>query len=145
MTKQKSNTRVNKRGDQRGLCHDHLFEKGAERAELAGRKPGGRNKLTVICREAIASGFETLGGVEGLVAWAKADNNNLTAFYTRIWVKLLPIQIKLTEQNLDVVFHSYEAFSLLRRASVLPFLSWYRLRRLSAKRTIRNTCGPSQA
>ena len=47
--------------------------------------------------------------MEGLVAWAAKNDANREAFYTKLWIKLLPVQVKLTEQNLDVVFTSYEA------------------------------------
>jgi hypothetical protein len=70
MTKQKNGNKTNRRGDQRGLMPtSDKFEKVEVRPELAGRRQGGRNKLTVICREALATGFESLDGVEGLVAW----------------------------------------------------------------------------
>jgi hypothetical protein len=58
--------------------------------------------------------------VEGLVAWAKKSNENRTAFYTKIWIKLLPIQVKITEQNMDVVFHSYEALREALRKTGVP-------------------------
>jgi hypothetical protein len=95
------------------------FKKGIAKVQASGRKKGGRNKLTLICREALATGFESLGGVEGLVEWASKNDANREAFYTKLWIKLLPVQVKLTEQNLDVVFTSYEALrEELRRTGV---------------------------
>jgi hypothetical protein len=95
------------------------FKKGRQKHPAAGRKKGVRNKLTLTCREALATCFESLGGVEGLIAWAKKNNDNMKAFYTKMWIKLLPVQVKITEQNPDVVFSSYEALrDELRRTGV---------------------------
>jgi hypothetical protein len=112
--------KLNRKGNRRGMhVGPHRFKKGLQRSPQAGRKKGVRNKLTLICGEALATCFESIGGVEGLVAWAAKNDANREAFYTKLWIKLLPVQVKLTEQNLDVVFTSYEALrDELRRTGV---------------------------
>ena len=55
-----------------------------------GRPKGSRNRITNEAKQAILMAFDKLGGVEGLVAWAKEDKANLFAFYTRIYPRLLP-------------------------------------------------------
>src|SRR5688572_17275262 len=55
-----------------------------------GRPKGSRNKITNEAKWAIQMAFEKLGGVDGLVAWAKADKANLSVFYTKIYPRLLP-------------------------------------------------------
>lgn len=58
-----------------------------------GRKKGVPNKTTLIAKEAIAVAFDKLGGVDRLVAWAKEDEKNESAFWTSIYPKLLPLQL----------------------------------------------------
>lgn len=58
-----------------------------------GRPPGSRNKTTTIAKEAIALAAEGLGGTDRLIAWAKADDKNESAFWTTIYPKLLPLQV----------------------------------------------------
>ena len=108
------------KGNRRGMhAGPHRFRKGAPRPKGSGRRRGVRNKMTLICREALATCFELIGGVEGLIKWAGKNAQTREAFYTKLWIKLLPIQLKLTEQNLDVVFTSYEAMrDELRRTGV---------------------------
>jgi hypothetical protein len=110
----------NRKGNCRGMnAASHRFKKGMPRPKKAGRQKGHRNKLTLICREAFATCFESIGGVEGLIKWAGKNVDTREAFYTKLWIKLLPVQVKLTEQNLDVVFTSYEALrDELRRTGV---------------------------
>lgn len=58
-----------------------------------GRKPGVPNAITTAAKSAIELAFEGLGGATRLQAWAKSDPLNERAFYTQIWVKLLPLQV----------------------------------------------------
>jgi hypothetical protein len=76
MTNKKQATgKLNRKGNRRGMhVGPHRFKKGLQRSPQAGRKKGVRNKLTLICREALATCFESIGGVEGLVAWAAKND-----------------------------------------------------------------------
>ena len=58
-----------------------------------GRKPGTRTKKTLMAREAIALAAQGLGGVDGLVAWARTDDRTLELFWSKIFPKLLPLQV----------------------------------------------------
>jgi hypothetical protein len=58
--------------------------------KTGGRKMGTPNKLTASAREAIEQAFEGMGGTAAFTEWAKIHR---TVFYTRIWPKLLPLQI----------------------------------------------------
>ena len=64
--------------------------------EWGGRQRGTASKVTSSAREAIELAFEGLGGVATLTAWAK---ENQTDFFTRIWPKLLPLQISGDPEN----------------------------------------------
>lgn len=50
-------------------------------------------KLTRDAKAAIQLAFEDLGGLERLVGWANAPGN-LGAFYTQIWAKIIPKDVK---------------------------------------------------
>ena len=58
-----------------------------------GRRKGVRNKTTMAAKQAIALAFEGLGGVEGLIAWAKKDEQNERIFFANIYPKLLPLKV----------------------------------------------------
>jgi hypothetical protein len=52
---------------------------------------------------------EGLGGVERLVAWARESNDNETVFWSRIWIRLLPLQVHTrSESVVDVTYRSVE-------------------------------------
>lgn len=57
----------------------------------AGRPKGSTNKIPRVAKENIIQAFEELGGIEGLVNWAKADPKNQGDFY-KIYGRLLPIE-----------------------------------------------------
>ncbi|MGQ0559164.1 MAG: hypothetical protein ACT4OE_06200 [Sphingosinicella sp.] len=58
-----------------------------------GRPKGSLNKTTLAAKEAIALAAEGLDGVDGLVAWAKASDDNLRLFWSVIYPKLLPLKV----------------------------------------------------
>lgn len=57
-----------------------------------GRPKGSPNKFTRSVRDAFQFAFDELGGGEGLVVWAKADEKNLTEFY-KLCARLIPIEM----------------------------------------------------
>ena len=63
-------------------------------AKVGGRVKGSVNKESKMVRDAIESVYEGLGGNAFLMEFAKS---NPEAFLTRIWVKMLPMQV-----NVDV-------------------------------------------
>ena len=58
--------------------------------KTGGRQKGTPNKVTASAREAIELAFQGLGGVEALTTWAKGNPNE---FYTRVWPRILPLQL----------------------------------------------------
>ena len=58
-----------------------------------GRPRGARNKTTLLAKEAIARAAEGLGGVKGLVTWAKKSEENERIFWSAIYTKLLPLKV----------------------------------------------------
>lgn len=56
----------------------------------AGRPPGALNKTTRSVKAALETAFDTSGGIDALVAWAR---ENRTEFY-KLYARLLPIDVK---------------------------------------------------
>jgi len=64
-----------------------------------GRPRGSLNKTTRAAREAIDEVFEGLGGVQGMLDWARTNTHTKTLFYSSIYPKMLPLKV---HKNLDV-------------------------------------------
>src|SRR6516165_6849966 len=80
------------------------FRKGDGRKAERSRQ-GTPNKMSRECKEMIQGCFEALGGLEGLVAWAKSSDKRMDAFYTRMYVRLLPMTLDARSHK-DVVYHT---------------------------------------
>lgn len=59
-----------------------------------GRQKGTGNAITVTMKQQLEGVFDRLGGVDGLLRWAQKDPANLETFYSRMWIRLLPKDIK---------------------------------------------------
>jgi hypothetical protein len=65
--------------------------KGSKPGERrGGRKAGTPNKTTTVVKDGILACYEGIGGDGAFQVWAKA---NPSEFYTKIYVKVLPLQI----------------------------------------------------
>lgn len=69
------------------------------------RPKGSRNKLTASAKEALESAFASIGGVQALSDWAKANPRD---FYP-IWAKLLPKNVDLTSGGKPLTEHERAA------------------------------------
>jgi hypothetical protein len=84
------------------------FKKGQR---PVGRQAGTPNKMTAEAKEMLARCFEDIGGYEAFVKWVKSSPERLDTFYTKMWIKLLPMNIGLDirpEDHKDVVYKSLE-------------------------------------
>jgi hypothetical protein len=72
-----------------------------------GRRRGAVNKISAEARELIAEAFKRLGGVNGLIEWAQKSDKHMTAFYTKMYMKLVPAQMNLDMQVEGVVVRNY--------------------------------------
>lgn len=68
----------------------------------AGRPKGATNRIPKVAKENIIKAFEDLGGVEGLVNWAKSDAKNQGDFY-KIYGRLLPIENNISGVDGDPI------------------------------------------
>ena len=68
-----------------------------------GRKKGIPNKFTTNAKQAFQQAFDELGGADGLVAWAQADEGkNLGDFY-KLYARLIPVDLKVEAPQLEGV------------------------------------------
>lgn len=58
--------------------------------KTGGRQPGSVNRVTASVKAALEEAFDTSGGIDALVAWAR---ENRTEFY-KLYARLLPIDVK---------------------------------------------------
>lgn len=61
--------------------------------KLGGRQKGTPNRVTTAAKDAIAQAFDRVGGVDGLVDWIEASDDNRKVFYSSIHPKLIPVQV----------------------------------------------------
>lgn len=66
----------------------------AHGTKTGGRKKGVPNKITQDVREAILKVADGLGGAEGMLEWAQSDPVNARIFWSQIYPKVLPKEIK---------------------------------------------------
>lgn len=57
-----------------------------------GRPQGAVNKVSRTAKENFAQAFDALGGMEGMVEWAKSDPDNLKTFYS-LYARLIPTEV----------------------------------------------------
>jgi len=72
-----------------------------------GRQKGSKDKFTEL-KDAFLSAFDQLGGVKGLVEWAKRSNDNRGHFYQMI-TKLLPRDVNIDTPG-DLIFYISENY-----------------------------------
>ena len=60
-----------------------------------GRPIGSRNKVPASLRDDLIAVYEELGGIQGMVEWAKAKEGNRALFY-RILASTLPRQVAIS-------------------------------------------------
>ena len=62
--------------------------------KTGGRKPGVHNVLTRDVKEAIVEAADRLGGVHRLTMWAQESDANERIFWSQMYTKILPKEIK---------------------------------------------------
>jgi hypothetical protein len=59
------------------------------------------------CKEMIATTFESVGGLQDLIDWVRKSDENRAAFYTRMYIRLLPVDLDIRSHK-DVVYHTIQ-------------------------------------
>jgi hypothetical protein len=75
-------------GDPRAKASPNKFAKGNP-----GRPQGTRNRVTREVQEMLETTAHKLGGVKRLLAWVKERPENEYAFWTSMYMRLLPVQV----------------------------------------------------
>src|SRR5262245_14486222 len=76
------------------------FRKGDGRA----RRGTAEARMSRECKEMIQNCSEKMGGLEGLYRWATSTPERRDAFYTRMYIRLLPVDLDIRSHK-DVVYH----------------------------------------
>lgn len=67
-------------------------------------------KMTKDAKAMIQMAFEDLGGLPRLVLWANETPGNLSAFYTQIWSKIIPRDVKADfDGSITIEIQKFEA------------------------------------
>ncbi len=68
-------------------------------AKKRGRPKKAVSQSTLTVRDAIAKAGEELGGASRLAQWAREDPTNEKAFWTVLYLKILPLQVSGAGEN----------------------------------------------
>jgi hypothetical protein len=82
------------------------FKKGNK-----GRPVGALNKLPAGAKDVLARAYTELGGFERFMQWIESEPEHLAHFYTKMWIKLPPMNIHV-ESNKNIVYKSYHEVSV---------------------------------
>jgi hypothetical protein len=83
------------------------FKKGHKQPNQAkGRPPGSENKLSAEAKDVLVRAYTEIGGFEKFCEWVTSTPERLDTFYSKMWIRLLPMNIK------DVVYKSYHELSI---------------------------------
>jgi hypothetical protein len=83
--------------------HCAQFKKGEPRPANSGRRAGTPNKRTVFVKGILEDAAIEIGGLQRLVKWIKDSPQNEYAFWTSMFMRLLPVQLQGAGQNGELV------------------------------------------
>ena len=85
------------------------FAKG--RKKTGGRNAGTLNKNTVTVEDTIVMAAKRIGGEDRLVTWVNESPKNEELFWTRMYMRLLPLQINTKVERTDkVIYETVEEY-----------------------------------
>ena len=70
------------------------FKKGEPRPKNSGRRRGTPNRHTANVREFLEGAAESIGGMQRLTAWIKESPENEKIFWSSMYMRLLPVQVR---------------------------------------------------
>jgi hypothetical protein len=85
------------------------FKKGNKHGK--GRPVGGVSKRPAEAKDVLPRAYTELGGFKGFVDWCKSSDEHLDWFHTRMWIKLLPMNIRV-DSTKNIVYKSYHEVSI---------------------------------
>jgi hypothetical protein len=111
------------------------FKKGQR---PVGRQAGTPNKMTAEAKQMLARCFEDIGGYEAFVKWVKSSPERLDTFYTKMWIKLLPMNIGLDirpDDHKNVVYKSAAEVRAALASQGISLESLIKLKQLEQEET----------
>ncbi len=104
MTKKASNGNSNGKNAVTGR-----FEKGHKLAK--GRPAGSENAIPAELKDILVRAYMHRGGFEKFCKWIDKCDANETLFYSKMWIRMLPMNITV-ESKKDVVYRSYHELAV---------------------------------
>ena len=86
------------------------FQKG-DQGPRKGRKVGSVNRLSAEAKDVLVNAYTKIGGFKRFVQWIEESEENMTHFYTKIWIKLLSMNIRV-DSTKNIVYKSYHEVSI---------------------------------
>jgi hypothetical protein len=109
------------------------FKKGHKQPNQAkGRPPGSENKLSAEAKDVLVRAYTEIGGFEKFCEWVTSTPERLDTFYSKMWIRLLPMNIKV-ESHKDVVYKSYHELSIALADRGISLESIQKLKELDLK------------
>jgi hypothetical protein len=90
------------------------FQKGNPKPANSGRKKGTPNKRTIYVREVLEAAAAQIGGVRRLTEWIKEAPENEFAFWSSMYMKLLPVHLQGSGEDGEVVVRNLSMDELRR-------------------------------
>jgi Sigma-70 region 2 len=90
-------------------------ERGVPRPEGAGRVAGTPNKMTALAKEMIEEAAQRIGGIERLTKWILKQPAKERIFWSQMYTKLLPLQVRGPAQDGSLVMDMKITMEELRR------------------------------
>ena len=103
------------------------FKKG--RKKTGGRKAGVENVLSAEAKDVLVRAYTEIGGFENFVKWITSTPERMDTFYSKMWIRLLPMNIK-AESHKDVVYKTYHELSVAFANKGVSLESIEKLKRL---------------
>jgi hypothetical protein len=89
------------------------FKKGNTNRKngISGRKAGAENALSAEAKDVLVRAYSEVGGFERLIKWINSTPDREDTWWSKMWIRLLPMNIKV-ESHKDVVYRSYHELSV---------------------------------
>jgi hypothetical protein len=91
------------------------------------------NTLSAEAKDVLVRAYTELGGFEAFMKWIKSSKDCKREFYSKMWIKLLPMHINV-QSHKDVVYRTYEELNIAFANKGVSLEAIENLKRLDADR-----------
>jgi hypothetical protein len=106
------------------------FKKG--RKKTGGRQAGVDNVLSAEAKDVLVRAYTERGGFERFLKWIDSKPYREDLFYSKMWIRLLPMHINV-QSHKDVVYRSYHELSIALADKGLSLDSIQKLKQIDVK------------